>query len=60
MGLPPPPATTPFSREDCTGLTGTFLRHVEEVGGLRIVDMEACCGDSGGGLFICRPSEQGR
>jgi serine/threonine-protein kinase len=54
-GLPPPPATTPFRREDCAGLTGTFLRHAEELGGMRIVDMEACCGDPGGGLFICRP-----
>jgi len=24
------------------------------------VDMEACCGDRGGGLFVCRPPEQGR
>ncbi len=59
-GLPPPPAATPFRREDCSGLTGTILRHAEELGGLRIVDMEACCGDPGGGLFICKPAEQGR
>ena len=56
----PPPAATPFRPEDCTGLTGTFLRRTEEVGGLRIVEMGACCGDPGGGLFLCRPSEPGR
>jgi hypothetical protein len=53
-GLAPPPATTPVDHP-CAGLTGTMLRHGERVGGLEVLDMEACCGDTGGGLFICRP-----
>jgi hypothetical protein len=57
-GLPPPPAATPVIQPECTGLTGTRPRHGEDVGGLRVVDMEACCGDLGGGLFICKPPEQ--
>ncbi len=59
-GLPPPPATTPVLGPQCTGLTGSTLWHAEEVGGLRVVEMGACCGDTGGGLFICRPTEGGR
>ncbi len=59
-GLPPPPATTPVAHPPCAGLTGTMLRHGETVGGVEVLDMEACCGDSGGGLFICRPAEGGR
>jgi serine/threonine-protein kinase len=59
-GLPPPPATTPVAHPPCAGLTGTMLRHGESVGGVEVLDMEACCGDTGGGLFICRPAEGGR
>jgi len=58
-GLPPPPATTPGRGVDCAGLTGTIARHAEQVGGLWVVDMEACCGDTGGGLFICRALDKG-
>ena len=53
----PPPATTPLSSADCKGLTGTFPQHAEEVAGLVVVSMVACCGDEGGGLFVCRPPE---
>jgi hypothetical protein len=59
-GLPPPPATTPVDDAPCAGLTGTMLRHGERVGGVEVLDMEACCGDTGGGLFICKPTEGGR
>jgi hypothetical protein len=58
-GLPPPPAKAPVSAAPCDGLTGTIAQHIEEVGGLTVVSMEACCGDEGGGLFVCRPPKQG-
>ncbi len=28
-------------------------QRAEEVGGVRIIHMVACCGDEGGGLFVC-------
>jgi len=31
------------------------MRRDEEIAGQRVVSMVACCGDEGGGLFVCRP-----
>jgi hypothetical protein len=58
-GLPPPPARTPLRTGPCEGLTGSMVQHVEELAGQEIVDMVACCGDEGGGLFVCRPPKKG-
>ena len=37
------------------GSRGTIVRRSAEIAGLDVVSMEACCGDEGGGLFVCRP-----
>jgi len=39
----------------CTRLTGTVPWQEGRVGGAIVVHMVACCGDSGGGLFVCLP-----
>jgi serine/threonine-protein kinase len=57
-GLPPPPEHAPVGRTPCEGVTG-MMRHVEEVGERAVVSTFACCGDTGGGLFVCGPSKQG-
>ena len=54
-GLPPPPEKDPATSASCEGLTGTIVRRSAEIAGLDVVSMEACCGDEGGGLFVCRP-----
>jgi hypothetical protein len=41
-------------------LTGTMRRRTEEVAGQMIISTVACCGDEGGGLFVCRPPAHGR
>jgi serine/threonine-protein kinase len=58
-GLPPPPDKAPVPTEPCNGLTGTIMRRDEGIAGQRVVSMEACCGDEGGGLFVCRPPKHG-
>jgi hypothetical protein len=58
-GLPPPPDKAPVSSPLCNGLTGTITRRAEEVAGQLVVSKEACCGDVGGGLFVCRAPKQG-
>jgi hypothetical protein len=55
----PPPASSPLPTAPCEGLTGTITEHAEEVGGQEVVSMAACCGDEGGGLFVCRPPKRG-
>jgi serine/threonine-protein kinase len=57
-GLPPPPDKAPVGHA-CDGLTGTIMRRAEEIGGQRVVSMVACCGDEGGGLFVCRAPKHG-
>jgi hypothetical protein len=56
---PAPPATDPVDYAPCTGLTGTSRQHTEELAGQLVVFMGACCGDEGGGLFVCRPPGRG-
>jgi hypothetical protein len=56
---PPPPSTDLVDSVPCNGLTGTFRRRTEELAGRMIVSMTACCGDEGGGLFVCRPPAHG-
>jgi hypothetical protein len=58
-GLPPPADKAPVSGPSCDGLTGTIMRRAEEIAGQRVVSMEACCGDEGGGLFVCRAPKHG-
>jgi hypothetical protein len=43
----------------CWGLTGTGNWNYEVVGEYPVIWRIACCGDSGGGLFICRPPPEG-
>jgi hypothetical protein len=54
-GLPPPPGKSP----PCEGLTGSMMKHTEEIAGQQVVYMTTCCGDEGGGLFVCRPPKRG-
>jgi len=54
---PAPPATRGVDSLPCHGLTGTGSRRTEEVAGQLVVSMSACCGDEGGGLFVCRRPE---
>ena len=58
-GLPPPPAK-PYRSAICSGTTGAIPWHVEDIGGLTVIEMVSCCGESGGGLFVCGPPERGR
>ncbi|HEY8086912.1 MAG TPA: protein kinase [Polyangiaceae bacterium] len=58
-GLPPPPARALLRTASCEGLTGTMTEHAEDIGGLEVVYMIACCGDDGGGLFVCHPAKGG-
>jgi hypothetical protein len=52
---PAPPSTALVDSIPCNGLTGTITRRTEELAGQMLVSMAACCGDEGGGLFVCRP-----
>jgi hypothetical protein len=62
-GLPPPPPPphdeAPVGPASCVGLTGTITRRAEEIAGQWVFSMEACCGDEGGGLFVCRAPKHG-
>jgi hypothetical protein len=58
-GLPPPVPKAPVPKPPCDGVTGTSARHAESIAGWTVVSMVACCGDEGGGLFVCGPPKHG-